>query len=571
MRWVEPISLPEEGIQHIIEKIGVDPTIARILLQRNIHSFEEARDFFNPDIHLLHDPMLMKGMGIAVAKILQTIQEGKRILVYGDYDVDGTTSVALLYSYLTSIDGDILTYVPDRYTEGYGISIQGIDYAKREKVALIIAIDCGIRAIEQVKYAKDLGVDFIICDHHLPAETLPDAVAILNPKQANCSYPYKELCACGVGFKLLQAIQARLEKNIEELYTYLDLVAIAIAADIVPITGENRILAAKGLEYLNKQEKRIGIQAILETCKIENQNLSLSDLVFKIAPRINAAGRMKHAHHSVDLLIEKDRNTAKSIASNIENFNRNRRDIDSNITKEALSQIEEQQEMKNSSTVVYHENWHKGVLGIVASRLIETHYRPTIVFGKGDNLLTASARSVKGFNIYEAINECASLLEKFGGHKYAAGLSLLPENFPAFKQKFEAIVKESINSDSLEPAIQIEAELDLKDLIAESNAKFPKLYRILKRMQPFGPGNANPVFITRNVKDRGSRKVGKEGEHLKLQISDNSSNQVFIGIGFGMGEKLNKINKDNFDVLYTLEENYWNGNTSLQLRIKDIR
>src|SRR5699024_8544874 len=398
MRWVEPKSLPEIEIQHLVEEIGIHPIIARLLLLRGIHNYEEAKAFFNPDIRLLHDPMLMKDMGKALPTILNAIEAGQRIMIYGDYDVDGTTSVALLSLYLKEIGADILTYVPDRYSEGYGISLQGIDYAKSEKVKLIIAIDCGIRAIEQVEYAKQLGIDFIICDHHLPAQQLPKARAILNPKQTSCSYPYKELCACGVGFKLIQAIHARLHKNFEELYSYLDLVAIATAADIVPLTGENRILAAQGLKVLNRSKKRIGIQAILDHIDFKDKALNLSDLVYKIATRINAAGRMKHVHHAVDLFVKQDIKTAKTIASDIENFNSNRRKIDTSITEEALTQIKQEQNLTQNTTVVYHEDWHHGVLGIVASRLIEVHYRPTIVFGKREGLLTASARSVKGYN-----------------------------------------------------------------------------------------------------------------------------------------------------------------------------
>lgn len=570
MRWKEPIPYSAEDLQ-LLTKVSKDPTIATLLLNRNIYSYEEANEFFNPDIKLLHDPYLMKDMAKAIKIILEALKNGERIMVYGDYDVDGTTSVTLLYTYLKSIGGDLLAYVPDRYSEGYGISIQGIDRAKEENISLIIAIDCGIRAVEQVAYAKELGIDFIICDHHLPGEVIPKAEAILNPKQSDCPYPFKELCACGVGFKLIQAIHAKNGRDFNDLFPYLDLVAIATAADLVPIVDENRILSAIGLKVLNNYPKRVGIEAILEACKLLNQEINNTDLGFKIGPRINAAGRMKHAIHSVELLIEEDKEIAQTIALAIEDYNQERRTADGGITKEALIKIEKENEIENSTTVVYDASWHRGVLGIVASRLIETHYRPTIVFGKGEGYLTASARSVKGFNIFDAINECAPLLEKFGGHKYAAGLSLLPENYEAFKTKFEEVVKNSITPESLQPELLIEAEIPLKELLPDGNGDFPKLYRIIHRMRPFGPGNKSPVFITKGVIDKGSRKIGGEEKHLRLSISDKSTNWTFTGIGFNLGHKLDEIDKENFDIVYSLDENHWNGNTSLQLMIKDIR
>ncbi|HLS11206.1 MAG TPA: single-stranded-DNA-specific exonuclease RecJ [Flavobacteriaceae bacterium] len=572
MRWKKPISFPEEKIQYLIDRIGIDRTTALLLLQRGITDFDQAKEFFNPDINSLHDPYLMKDMDKAIKTISEAIQNKERIMVYGDYDVDGTTSVALLFLYLKSLGGEILTYVPDRYTEGYGISNQGIDHAKNEGVSLIIAIDCGIRAVEQVAYANELDINFIICDHHLPGEEIPQARAILNPKQPDCPYPYKELCACGVGFKLIQAMHTKSGGKLHDLIPYLDLVAIATGADIVPITGENRILAAAGLKQLNEQPKRIGIDAILKVSNSSTQKLSLSDLVFKIAPRINAAGRMKHAHHSVELLIEEDLNKAWIIAEEIEDYNKNRRKKDSSITIKALEQIEEKKETEKYTTVVYGESWHRGVLGIVASRLIEVHHRPTIVFGKGDGLLTASARSVKGFNIYDALNECAHLLEKFGGHKYAAGLSLLPENYYTFKKTFEEIVKTTISPDCLEPEIQIDAQITLSELLPENNRiTFPKLYRILNRMRPFGPGNNNPVFLTEGVIDNGSRKVGKDEKHLRISVYDTTTEQTFVGIGFNLGHKLDEINKSSFDIIYSLDENHWNGSTTLQLMVKDVR
>lgn len=571
MRWKEPIPYLEEDIQRLAG-VSKNKTIATLLLNRGIYNFEQAKEYFNPDIKLLHDPMLMKDMGKAMQAISEALQNKQRIMIYGDYDVDGTTSVTLLYTYLKSMGGDLLTYVPDRYSEGYGISIKGIEIAKEKEVSLIIAIDCGIRAVEQVAFAKKLGIDFIICDHHLPGEKIPEARAILNPKQDDCPYPFKELCACGVGFKLMQALHAKNGGDFKELYAYLDLVAIATAADMVPITGENRILSSEGLKVLNTQNRRPGIEAILTTSKLLQQPINNTDLGFKVGPRINAAGRMQHAIHSVKLLIEQDKTIAQGIANKIEEFNQNRRATDEEITQAALSRIEEENEQQHSTTVVYDADWHRGVLGIVASRLIEVHYRPTIVFGKAKGVLTASARSVKGFNIFNAIDECAPLLERFGGHEYAAGLSLLPENFEKFKNKFEAIVKNSITEDCLEPELQIEAEISLKDLVPEeAKATFPQLYRIIRRMRPFGTGNANPLFITKGVMDRGSKKIGKDEKHLRLSISDKTTDKTLTGIGFNLANKLDTIDKTHFDVVYSLEENHWNGQVSLQLMVKDIR
>lgn len=570
MQWNEPSPLLEDSNFKSLVSIGLDPITSRLLINRNIRTPEEAKAYFYPDISNLHDPHLMKDMHKAVDNILKALENKQRFMLFGDYDVDGTTSVALLYTYLKTLGGDLLTYVPNRYTEGYGVSIQGIDHAKANGVSLIIAIDCGIRDVEQVAYAKELGIDFIICDHHLPAEETPNALAILNPKQEDCNYPFKDLCACAVGFKLIQAIHTTKGGKLEDLIPYLDFVAIATASDLVSLEGENRILAATGLKQLNSPNKRIGIQAILETSAL-NKEISSTDLGFKIGPRINAAGRMESAIHSVNLLIEEDPAKAKAIAEDIEDYNKERRSENQSITKEALEQIIENKETENNTTVVFNENWHRGVLGIVASKLIETHYRPTIVFGKGEDMYTASARSVKGFNIYNAINECSELLEKFGGHKYAAGLSLLPQNYDAFKNKFEEIVKNSIKAECLIPKLDIELEVPLSDLVAEGNATLPKIYRIIKRMQPFGPGNQAPIFITKGVIDKGSKKIGKKEEHLRLCIYDNTTDKTFIGIGFNLAEKLKKINKDNFDVVYSLEENDWKGKVSLQLMIKDIR
>lgn len=570
MQWNEPSPLLEDANFKSLVGIGIDPITSRLLINRNINTPEEANNFFNPSIKNLHNPSLMKDMDKAVNIITEALEKGERIMIFGDYDVDGTTSVALLYTYLNTLNGDLLTYVPNRYTEGYGISIQGIDHAKEEGVSLIIAIDCGIRDVEQIAYAKGLGIDFIICDHHLPSEETPDALAILNPKQEDCNYPYKELCACAVGFKLIQAMHSKRGGEIEELLHYLDLVAIATASDLVPLTGENRILAATGLKQLNKPIKRVGIQALIESCGI-NKEITSTDLGFKIGPRINAAGRMESAIHSVNLLIEESLENAKVIADKIEKYNQERRKHNEEIAKQALEQIIECNETNNSTTVVFNETWHRGVLGIVASKLIENHYRPTIVFGKGEDIYTASARSVKGFNIYDALNECADLLEKFGGHKYAAGLSLKPENYEAFKNKFEEVVKNTIKPECLIPKIDIEVEVSLSDLVAEENANFPKIYRILKRMQPFGPGNNSPIFISKAVVEKYSKKIGEDSKHLRLSISDNSTDKTFTGIGFNLADKIEPLNKNHFDVVYSLDENHWNNNVSLQLMLKDVR
>lgn len=571
IQWITTSDYAEDKLQELTSQ-GIDLLTAKLLLSRDINTFDKARAYFNPDIIKLHDPYLMKDMGKAIQLISQKIQDKKRIMIYGDYDVDGVTSVALLYTYIQSIGGNSITYIPDRYTEGYGLSLKGIDVAKDEQIDLIITIDCGIRAVEQIEYANSLDIDVIICDHHFAGEELPNAKAILNPKQENCPYPYKELCACAVGFKLIQAMQAHMGKPIEEIYSYLDLVAIATAADIVPITGENRILASAGLKRINNHKKRPGIKALLDIVKHKGQDLTLSDLMFKVAPRINAAGRMKLAIQAVRLLIESDLEQARSFANEIEAYNTDRKNKDAKITQEALEQIAENKEENRYTTVVYKEDWHPGVLGIVASRLIETHYKPSIVFGKGEEYLSASARSVKDFNIYNAINECSDLLVKFGGHKYAAGLSLLPENYDAFKERFEAIVKRDIKEEHRIPQLKIDAEIELKDLEQDSDkSPFPKLFRIIKRMQPFGPQNSKPVFASYNVTDQGCKLVGEDKSHLRIAVKDASTDKVYYGIGFGMADKFTKLNKKEFDIAYTLEENHFNGRVSLQLFIKDIR
>ena len=499
----------------------------------------------------------------AVARINKAITNNENILVYGDYDVDGTTAVSLVSSYLKSHYHNLATYIPDRYEEGYGISFQGIDFAEDNNFSLIIALDCGIKAIDKIKYANKKGIDFIICDHHRPGNELPKAVAVLDPKRDDCHYPYDELCGCGVGFKLVQALASQHKQTIEDLLPYLDLVATAIAADIVPMTGENRILAYYGLEQINTNP-RAGIKAIIH--QIKKDILNITDVVFIIAPRINAAGRMKHGSYAVELLTEENFETARQMAAEIEIFNTDRRNLDALITNEALVQIEDQKEESNATTVVYQADWHKGVIGIVASRLIETYYRPTLVFTKNNNKLAASARSVSGFDVYNALDACSMFIEQFGGHKYAAGLTLLEENYENFKQKFEEVVKETIPDELLHPEIKIDQEIELSEIT-------PKFYRVLKLFGPFGPKNMKPVFKATGLKDTGySRKVGSDESHLKLNIITKDGNTKFDGIGFGLGEWHEKIKNGNlFNIVFTIDENYWNGNTTLQLNVKDIK
>lgn len=561
-RWTVKASPNKEAINSLSEILGVDTVIASLLLQRGITNYEDAKKFFRPSLSHLHDPFLMKDMDKAVSRIEKAIAEGENILVYGDYDVDGTTAVSLMASYLLEAYPNVATYIPDRYNEGYGVSYQGIDFADDNGFTLIIALDCGIKAVDKVIYAKEKGIDFIICDHHRPGDVIPDAVAILDPKQDDCKYPYDELCGCGVGFKLIQALGSKTGKTILDFIPYLDLVATAIGADIVPITGENRVLAYFGLKVIN-DNPRAGIKAIIS--KHLKKKLTITDVVFVIAPRINAAGRMKHGLHAVQLLTEKDFETAQSFAEEIDIFNSDRKSLDKEITKEALQQIKENKEEDKFTSVVYNEGWHKGVIGIVASRLIETHYRPTLVFTKSGEKLAASARSVKGFDVYNAIEACEDCLEQFGGHKYAAGLTLKPQQYEAFKAKFEKVVSETIETKLLTPEILIDSELNLEQIT-------PKFYRILKQFAPFGPGNLSPVFLTQNLKDTGySKCVGQEDAHLKISVSQNGSPSI-DGIGFNLGDKITRIkNQQTFAAVYAIDENEWNGNISLQLKLKDIK
>ena len=563
MRWtVKPLPNPEK-VQKLQQALGVEKAIATLLVQRGIETFEEAKKFFRPSLKDLHDPFLMKDMDKAVARIEQALAEGENILVYGDYDVDGTTSVALMSSYLKTRTPQIATYIPDRYAEGYGVSYQGIDYAADNDISLIIALDCGIKAIEKVAYAKEKGVDFIICDHHRPGKEIPNAVAVLDPKREDCEYPYKELCGCGVGFKLIQALEEKIGNPVETLMPFFDLVATAIGADIVPITGENRVLAYHGLHVINTLP-RSGFKTILN--QVKKETLTITDVVFIIAPRINAAGRMKHGLHAVQLLVEEDEKLAEKYAAEIEAYNAERKDADRTITEEALQLIEELKEQERFTTVVYGEHWHKGVIGIVASRLTETYYRPTLVFTKSGNKLAASARSVKGFDVYNALEACTEHIEQFGGHKYAAGLTLDESCYEAFKNKFEEVVSQSIDQQLLTPEINADLELNLKEIT-------PKFYRILKQFAPFGPGNMTPIFLTQHLTDTGYGKaVGQTQDHLKCSVQQLPDKNFIGAIGFNLGDKLPLIqHKKPFDAVYSIDENEWNGNVSLQLKLRDIR
>lgn len=562
MRWTIKPKPPEEKIKQLAQALNVEDFVATLLVQRGIETFEDAKRFFRPTLNDLNDPYLMKDMDKAVERIETAISNQENILVFGDYDVDGTTAVSLVSSYLKTYYPNVATYIPDRYDEGYGISFKGIDFADDNGFSLIIALDCGIKSIDHIAYAKERNIDFIICDHHRPGKFLPDAVAILDPKRNDCNYPYDELCGCGIGFKLIQALGTNRNQTIDDLIPYLDLVAAAIAADIVPMTGENRVLAYFGLQVINS-EPRPGIKALI--FQLKKQSLDITDVVFIIAPRINAAGRIKHGNHAVELLTEFDFEQAQQFASEIEAYNSERKDLDKQITKEALQQIEENKEQKRFTSVVFQENWHKGVIGIVASRLIETYYRPTLVFTKSGDKYAASARSVKGFDVYNALEACSEYLEQFGGHMYAAGMTLKEENYQLFKDAFEKEVEKTIHPDMLTQEISVDAEINFTDIT-------PKLTRILKQFEPFGPQNMTPVFLTKNIKDTGYGKpMGQEEEHLKLFVKQNNSEGI-PAIGFGLGNKFDvTTHQKPFQAVYSIDENEWKGQLSLQLRLKDIQ
>jgi single-stranded-DNA-specific exonuclease len=562
MRWTLKPKLLPESVKQLKEALQVDDIVATLLLQRGIETYEDAKTFFRPSLKDLHNPFLMKDMDKAVVRIEEAISIQENVLVYGDYDVDGTTSVAMMSSYLKTRTENVATYIPDRYDEGYGVSYKGIDFAEDNGFSLIVALDCGVKAVEKVIYAKEKGIDFIICDHHRPGNELPQAIAVLDPKRDDCQYPYKELCGCGVGFKLIQALASKDGKTIEDLVEYLDLVATAIGADIVPINGENRTLAYFGLQIINSNP-RPGIKAII--AQIKKQELTITDVVFIVAPRINAAGRMKHGNHAVTLLTETDYNLAIEYALDIDQFNTERRDTDQRITEEALQQIEIKNEQERFTTVVYNEKWHKGVIGIVASRLTETYYRPTLVFTKSGDKLAASARSISGFDVYNALEACSEHIEQFGGHKYAAGLTLKEEHYEAFKQAFEDEVSKTIDKSLLTPEIKVDLKIDLKDIT-------PKFYRIIRQFAPFGPGNMTPIFMTENLKDTGYGKgVGEDEKHLRLTVTQSGKEKI-VCIGFGLGDKMDLVsNKKPFKAVYSIDENEWNGKVSLQLKLRDIK
>jgi len=562
MRWTLKPKPNPETVKSLADSLQIDAPIASLLVQRGIENFEDAKSFFRPSLDHLHDPYLMKDMDKAVVRIRHAIANDENILVYGDYDVDGTTSVALMSSYLKTKTPLVATYIPDRYGEGYGVSYQGIDFAEDNDFGLIIALDCGVKAVDKVAYAKEKNIDFIICDHHRPGAIVPDAVAVLDPKQDDCNYPYKELCGCGVGFKLIQALAGKEGQTINDLLPYLDLVATAIGADIVPITGENRILAYHGLKVVN-QKSRAGFRAIIN--QLKKDTLTITDVVFTIAPRINAAGRMKHGQYAVDLLTEVDFATAVTYAEEIEEFNSDRRETDKTITIEALAQIIENKEEQRLTSVVYQEDWHKGVIGIVASRLIETYYRPTLVFTKSGDKLAASARSVSGFDVYNALEACSAHIEQFGGHMYAAGLTLKEENYEAFKQAFEDEVSKTIDKNLLTREIKIDTTLEL-------SAIDDKFWRIVKQFAPFGPGNMTPIFMTEELKDTGYGKcVGEDDKHIRCTVTQ-SGREKFVCIGFNLGDKLDLIkNRKRFKAVYSVDENHWQGNVSLQLKLRDLK
>ncbi|MFL2587173.1 MAG: single-stranded-DNA-specific exonuclease RecJ [Flavobacteriaceae bacterium] len=561
MEWKSKPLAEEDKIKVLQKNIGVPFEIANLLIQRGIEDFDAAKNFFRPELSDLHDPYLMLGMDKAVNRISTAIANHEKIMVYGDYDVDGTTSVALVFSYLTAYYPDCIYYIPDRYEEGYGISKKGIDYAKEQVISLIIALDCGIKALDNTTYAKEMGIDFIICDHHLPGADLPEAVAILNPKQNNCNYPFKYLCGCGIGFKLIEALTQERGLSFEMILPYIDLVAMAIAADIVPILGENRILTYYGLAQIRKNPRE-GIKLFVTGIKRE---LNVTDLVFVIAPRLNAAGRIKHGSLAVELLLSNDPTEALSRGRAIELFNSERQVLDQHITEQALDQIVENQEQNNYSSVVFQPDWHKGVIGIVASRLIEKYYRPTVVFTASGDFFTGSVRSVKGLDVFQILDSCKDHVEKFGGHRYAAGLTIKAEAYIAFKKAFERAVAVTVKPEQRIPSVDYDMEISLDRIT-------PKFFRIMNQMAPFGPGNMRPVFMTKNCIDGGkSRAVGGDLSHLKLDAIDDSRSTL-SGIGFGMADHISRIkSRNSFQLLYTVEENEFKGEISLQLKLKDIR
>lgn len=561
-RW-NILTANEEKVQQLYATLKVHPVLCKILAQRTIDDFDKAKLFFRPQLSDLHDPWLMKDMEKAVTRILQAIDNNEKILVFGDYDVDGTTAVSCMFKFLQKIyePSQIDFYIPHRYREGYGVSKKGIDYAAEKGFSLIISLDCGIKSVDLIQYARDLNIDFIVCDHHMPDDILPPAIAILNPKQKDCAYPYKELCGCGVGFKLIAALARRLQLPDEAVFEYLDLVATAIAADIVPMTGENRILAFYGLKKAN-ENPNYGIRALKQLSGVQKE-LLINSLVFMIAPRVNAAGRMDDARKAVQMFIANTPEEALQYAEMLHSDNSDRKEADKNITEEALAIIENNAQLvTRKSTVVYQSHWHKGVVGIVASRLIDYYYRPTIVLTQSGEYVAGSARSVAGFNVYEAIHQCKDLLLGYGGHFYAAGMTLSPDNVEAFRERFEEVVAATITPELLIPEIIIDAEVEFKDLKQA-------FYNIINQMEPFGPENMRPLFVVKKVTDSGYSRIVKE-QHIKFSLRQD--NILFNGIGFGMAKKFHLLeSKKPVDVVFTLDENEWNNEKHLQLRVIDFR
>ena len=554
-----------EAAKALAKETGINPVLCKLLLERGITSAAEAKRFFRPQLSELHDPFLMKDMSIAVERLNQAMGKKERILVYGDYDVDGTTAVALVYKFLQQFYSNIDYYIPDRYNEGYGVSVKGVDYAYETGVKLIIVLDCGIKAVEEIAYAKEKGIDFIICDHHVPDDVLPPAVAILNAKRPDATYPYEHLSGCGVGFKFMQAFALNNGIEFNQLTPLLDLVAVSVASDIVPIMGENRVLTYHGLKQLNSNPS-VGLKAIIDICGLSEKEITVGDIVFKIGPRINASGRIQNGKEAGELLIEKDFSSALEKANLINQYNETRKDLDKTMTEEANHIVDSLEGLADRRTIViYNEAWHKGVIGIVASRLTEIYYRPAVVLTRTDNLATGSARSVSGFDVYKAIENCRDLLENFGGHTYAAGLSMKVENVEEFTHRFETYVSEHILPEQTSAVIDIDAEIDFRDIT-------PKFHADLKKFNPFGPDNHKPVFCTHNVYDYGTSKVvGRDQEHIKLELVDNKSNNVMNGIAFGQSSQARYIKtKRSFDICYTIEENT-HKRGEVQLQIEDIK
>jgi len=561
-RWRYISKPPEEAIRALSRQINVNPYLCTVLLQRGIDTFESARAFFRPTLDMLHDPFLMKGMSEAVERFDSAIKNQERILIYGDYDVDGTTAVALVYSYLKTFYDHCEIYIPDRYTEGYGVSREGIEWARDNGFSLIVSLDCGIKAMDMVRLAKTYGIDFIVCDHHVPGSAVPDAVAVLDPKQEDCSYPFKELSGCGLGFKFMQAY-ARRHRDEEEVYRYLDLVAVSIASDVVPMTGENRVLAHYGTKKLNT-DPTPGLKALMEVSGITS-GLDVSDIVFTLGPRINAAGRIDHASAAVKMLTAQSVEEAQAFAAALNENNDMRRKYDSHITEEALRMIEGDETHRIAkSTVLFKDTWHKGVIGIVAARCVEKYYRPTVILTASNDKLTGSARSIHGFDLYQAISACSDLLEKFGGHKYAAGLTLDPNNLPAFRQRFEEVVAANLTPEMLVPVIDIDTEVFF-------DAITPKFVNILKQMAPFGPENPTPVFVAHNVYVFNALSRFKE-KHIRFLAAQEGAQNVFQVVGFNLAEYYEGLQAGGrFSLAFTIEENTYNGTTSIQLRVKDIK